>query len=582
MNIDIQSILKKNIHQALQALGREGELSLDSIHLEHPADLVMGDFSTNIALALAKKTSKNSLTLAAEIMAAISSSKPQEIAKVEVAGPGFINFYLDHLFLKMSVAEIVSKEGKVGANTFFAGKMVAVEYTDPNPFKQFHIGHLMTNIIGESLARLYEFSGADVKRLCYQGDVGRHVALTLWGLRFMDKPFPSDEAPLAEKTAFLGAAYALGSKKIKEDPTAEIEIKEINRKIYERSDEELNAIYAKGREWSLEHFEEIYAVLGTKFDQYFFESVTGPIGKKIVEEHPDIFEKSEGAVVFPESKSGLHTRVFINSEGLPTYEAKELGLAKVKYAAFPYDLGISITGNEQNDYFKVLLKALSFIFPEIAAKSAHLSHGMLRLAVNGGGSAKMSSRTGDVITGESLLKEMIASAEEKIKDRPSLTSEEKKEIAKAVAVSAIKYSILKQATSKDIIFDKEKSLSFEGDSGPYLQYSYVRAMSVIKKSVEKNELEKKEGSENIPAISELERKLYRFGEVVSQACQDQAPHTVAQYLLEMAAAFNSFYASTPILPAGSEREYRLSLVKAFAIVMKNGLWLLGISAPEKM
>ncbi len=612
--MNISETIKSTIKSAIKNLAIEADIDLLEIHLEHPSDLSNGDFSTSIALSLSKKLNKNPKVFAEELVGEIEKNKPSEILKIEVAGPGFINFYLDDSFFFNSIKQVIENNSKdsLGKNKIFEGKMVAVEYTDPNPFKQFHIGHLMTNIIGEALSRLYDFSGANVKRLCYQGDVGRHVALTIWGFRFMDKAIPSDDTPLSEKTAYLGAAYALGSKKVKEDPTAEIEVKEINKKIYERSDDELNEIYDKGREWSLEHFEEIYKVLGTNFDHYFFESQSSPVGKKIVEDHlanekgnsavpPALFEKSDGAVIFSEAKSELHTRVFLTSEGLTTYEGKELGLAKIKYESFPYDLGITVTANEQNDYFKVIFKAMSFIFPEIAKKSEHLSHGMLRLSVgpnsDGKKSQKMSSRTGDVVTGESLLADMIQSALEKVSDRPGISEEDKHMIASEVGVAAIKYTILKQSVGKDIIFDKEKSLSFEGDSGPYLQYSHVRAVSILEKSKlemgdglgDENEENKSDNSEKdsvikdiVEKVSKLERKLYRFSEIVQQSCENKAPHTLAQFLLEIASDFNSFYASTPILNAGALKDYRLDVVRAFASTMKNGLWILGISAPDKM
>ncbi len=370
-----------------------------------------------------------------------------------------------------------------------------VEYTDPNPFKVFHIGHLMTNVIGESLARLAEFSGAEVKRANYQGDVGLHVAKALWGMMQTRDEMPNEGASLTERTDYLGRSYARGAAAYDEKEDAKRDIHELNKYVYAihghpmsvdggTSDvrghgTDVQTLYETGRRWSLEHFEELYRKLGTKFDFYFFESeVAGP-GKKLVEAHTarGIFEESDGAVVFRGEKQGLHTRVFLTKEGLPTYEAKELALAREKYEKYPYDLSLIITANEITDYFRVLLAAMREIFPDLAAKTRHVAHGMLRFA-----SGKMSSRSGNVVTGESLIEDSMTLAREKIQRGRDIPEEEFETIAEAVGIGALKYAILRQQRSRDIMYDAEKSFSLEGDSGPYVQYAYVRARSVLEKA----------------------------------------------------------------------------------------------------
>jgi arginyl-tRNA synthetase len=580
--IAIEEQLKSLIETALkERIG--GELA-KPIHLEHPGDISHGDYSTNVALAYAKELKANPVAFAVELVAKMHEMRSPDVAKIEVAGPGFINFYLTPEFFKRSIEEIVKVPEVFGRGEGLKGSRIVIDYTDPNPFKQFHIGHLMSNAIGESVSRLLEWNGADVKRVCYQGDVGRHVALTLWGIRVMKEPFPEEEASLEYKTQYLGKAYAYGATALKEKPEIEPEIQKINKLIYDRSDDEVNVVYDHGKEWSLEHFEELYQKLGTHFDTYIFESVTAPVGVKIVEEFLEkgVFEKSQGAIIFPGEKYDLHTRVFITKEGLPTYEAKDLGLAKLKYEAYPFERSIIVTASEQSAYFVVLIKAAEQIFPDIAKTMEHVPHGMLRLP-----SGKMSSRTGDVITGESLITDAEKKVEEKMKDR-DLPEEKKKEIVSQVAVGAIKYSILKQSPGKDIIFDIETALSFEGDSGPYLQYAYVRACSVLEKAEKTNELpaEVKPLSENksleVAPLSSLEKLLYRFPEIIEQAMKEKTPQNVATYLIEIAGAFNSFYANNKILDAGEATSYRIALTQAFSIVMKNGLTVLGVPVPDKM
>ncbi len=566
--------IKEIIHNLiLSALEAEGVTETEGFVIEHPTDLSRGDYSCNVALVYAKKLTRSPVAFGVALAAHIELHMPEHILKVEVAGAGFINFFLDASYFAQSLKDIVEKGESFGKTISMLGKKVAVEYTDPNPFKQFHIGHLMTNIIGEAIATLYEWNSAEVQRFCYQGDVGRHIALTIWGLRFMETPFPEEITPLKEKINYLGKTYALGAKKIVEFPDKENEVQAINKKIYDRSDEEVNHIYDTGKEWSLEHFEELYAILGTKFDRYFFESVTAPIGMELVKANtPAVFKESDGAIIFRGEDFDLHTRVFITKEGLPTYEAKDFGLAKMKYEAYHYDNGIIITGNEQEGYFKVLLKALSLVMPEVAAKSSHISHGMMRFA-----SGKMGSRTGNVVTGESLINDMIEASNEKMKNR-ELGDEEKEIIATQVAVGALKYSILKQSIGKDIIFDKEKSLSFEGDSGPYLQYAHTRALSVLRKAHE-------EGIEVAfePIDTPLSKMLYRFPEVINESLALYAPHQMITYLTELASLFNGFYANTQILEKGNPLSAsRVGLVSAFEVVMNNGLKSLGIPVPEKM
>ena len=574
----IEEILKNKIREAIDSADTE-------VLLDRPTDLSRGDYSSNIAMVLAKKLKKNPVALAEEIVEKLSKNKPEEVEKIEAVAPGFINFYLTKKYFTETVENILKNPTDFGKTKSLEGQKVVIEYTDPNPFKQFHIGHLMSNTIGEALSRIIESNGAKLKRACYQGDVGRHVALTIYGIRLMKNPFPEESMQLDEKVSYLGRAYALGATTVKDNPDLEKDIQIINRKVYERSDEEVNWLYNQGREWSLEHFEELYKKLGTRFDHYFFESVAAPIGTEIVRENlkKGVFEESEGAIIFAGEKYDLHTRVFITKENLPTYEAKDLGLSKIKYDTFPFDSSIVITANEQSGYFKVLLKVISLIFPEIGKTMKHVSHGMLRIAAPGGGSTKMSSRTGDVVTAESLIAEAEDRVEEKMKDR-DLSGEFKKEIIVKVAVAALKYSILKQSPGKDIIFELDKALSFEGDSGPYLQYSYVRARSVLGKA-EKQSLSSKEISskQDLSAdISSLEQLLPRLPEIVERAAIEYAPQLITSYLIELAASFNKFYASNKILDAGEETAYRLSLTESFSIVMKNGLNILGIETPEKM
>ncbi|MDO8576209.1 MAG: arginine--tRNA ligase [bacterium] len=559
--------------------------------LEHPADLKNGDYSCNIAMQLfgqAAKASNKEFKDDKNVAPIHTGSfnfnfsnlsvykKPRDLAdnivkelgeipgviKVEAVGAGFINFYLAPSALAEAV-ETARKEDMWGSNSTQKGKTIMMEYTDPNPFKEFHIGHLVPNALGESVSRLFQFSGATVKRANYQGDVGIHVAKSIFILLEKNVTDPS--------IADLSAAYPEGSKRYEEDTAAKEAIDALNKKIYDKSDAKVNDLYAKGRKLSLEHFEEIYKVLGTKFDYYFFESEAGPVGVKIVRAHPEIFPESEGAIIFRGEEHGLHTRVFLNKQGLPTYEAKELGLAKLKEEACAFDLTITITGNEQGEYFKVVMKAMELALPELRGKLAYKTNGMLRFA-----EGKMSSRTGNIIRGEDLLNDLADAA--KVRAAESRADDTEK-LSQEIAVAAIKYQILKQAFSKDIIFDRERALSLEGDSGPYLQYAHARAQQIVEKAKEQNVAAKVDP--NI-ALDNLTRLVHRFPEAVEYAAAHTEPHLLTNYLLEFASAFNTWYAQVHILDGTPEAAHKVAVVDAVRRTLKNGLWILGIPAPERM
>jgi arginyl-tRNA synthetase len=303
------------------------------------------------------------------------------------------------------------------------------------------------------------------------------------------------------------------------------------------------------------------------------------LGRDIVRDNTGkIFEESDGAIVFKAEKYDpkLHTRVFITSQGLPTYETKELGLTNEKFRTYPeMDLSIVITASEQLDYMRVVAKAISLIHPEFESKMKHITHGMMRLPTG-----KMGSRKGNAITGESLINDAREAVFEKMKER-DFSAEDRDKIVADVGVAAIKYSVLKQDTGGDIIYDFEKSISFEGDSGPYLQYSYTRANSVLDKAQKENILP--DFDEKPAEIFEVEKLLYKFPEIVVRSVSEYEPHYIANYLIEVARAYNSFYGNNVIVNKENlTSPYKVALTYAFSFVMKNGLHLLGIEAPKKM
>ncbi|MFA5751354.1 MAG: arginine--tRNA ligase [Candidatus Paceibacterota bacterium] len=578
--------IKNLIKEALE------ELSIEDVDfaVEHPENLKNGDYSTNVAMICWKKfetiKSKPSRMEVADVIGGKIQNK-SKFFEIKASEPGFINFYLKKDFFQKSIFEIVNDEN-YGKNDILSGKKVMIEYTQPNPFKPFHIGHLMSNTIGESISRLVEFSGAKTVRANYQGDIGLHVGKAIWGL--LQKGKPNESLSISEQAKYIGECYSFASNEYETNEKIKEEIDAINIKVYEKSDEKINELYEWGRKITLDAFEIIYKTLGTKFDYYFFESEMAPIGEKIVKENTGkVFEESDGAIVFKAEKYDpkLHTRVFITKNGLPTYETKEIGLALTKYEKENPDISITVTATEQGEYMKVVRKAIENINQNIASRMKHITHGMMRFATG-----KMSSRKGNIITGESLILNIKNLILEKIKER-DFTESEKTMISEVVGVGALKYSILKQSIGADIIYDFEKSISFEGDSGPYIQYSYARAKSILKKANEENiftnsinyeNIKAKYGEEGLPKdVTEIEKMLYLFPEVVKRTVEEFEPHHIVTYLIEISRAFNTFYGNTQILnKEDPTSEYKIALTNAFSVILKNGLWLLGIKIVEKM
>jgi arginyl-tRNA synthetase len=547
--------IQKAVHDALRHLGA-GNVGYT---VERPVVAAHGDYTTNAALAAAKVLGKKPHEVADELAHFLIDALGTDIAShITVAGPGFVNITLAREAVTGAITEADTQKEGWGKGATENGKRVIIEYSNPNAFKEMHIGHLVGSIVGESVARLIENSGATIARDTFGGDIGPNVAKALWGLRAKGVSEPT----MAQE---IGVAYTAGAQAYESDAKAKEEIDALNQAIYTGEDRALMELWRKGRDISTEEFRRIWRLLGIHFDFEFFDSDTTETGVRVVQDglEKGVFERSDGAIIYNGEKKGVHTMVFITSHNTPTYEAKDIGLAFLKEEQWPSDAAIIITGNEQTGRFKTVLAALADIAPLLAVKTTHLATGFLKLT-----SGKMSSREGNVITAADFIQEVITKASEKNEDPL---------IAEQVAVGAIKYMILRQAPGSDITFDEEKSLSLEGDSGPYLQYALVRAKSVLAKAPENSEAVHETPSES----SQLERVILHFPEVAARAARELAPHLLVNYLTELAGEWNSFYANERII-GGDFEAHKLQVARAFVHTMTNGLTLLGIPTPEKM
>ena len=533
------------------------------IQLTRP-DEQFGDYATNVALQLGTKLKQNPRELAENLAVELRERLAESVVDVSVAGPGFLNLKLSDAALEKAV--------RVEPAQSLTGQVIVAEYSDPNPFKVLHAGHLYTSVVGDAVANLLSHAGATVHRVNFGGDVGLHVAKNMWAIvknlggENVEKLQDINEDKRAD---WLSERYVEGNEAYDSNEQAKTEIIELNKRIYqlhESNDHEspFARIYWTCRTWSYDYFNAFYARIGTTFEKYYPESETAPIGLATVKEHVgDVYEQSQGAIIFDGEKYGLHTRVFINSLGLPTYEAKDVGLIMAKWRDYQFDRSVVITGNDIVEYMKVVLKSIEQFEPKLAQTTTHLTHGIVKLA----GGEKMSSRKGNILRATEVLD--VAAAASK-----AATGSEDQQ----VTLGAVKYAFLKQRTGGDIVYDPKESVSLEGNSGPYLQYAHARACSILRKSEQQ--------ASDVAGVFEagersLVRKVSEYAEVVDKAVSELMPHYICTYLYELAQEFNRFYENNRVI--GDSREsLRLGLVKVYADILQKGLTLLGISAPEKM
>ena len=559
--MNIRASIEEHLSKVLVRLG----VAEPKIQLDLTTDLAHGDYATSVSLAYAKEFNMDPRSLAVKIVEMIGTI--DGVSKIDIAGPGFINFSVAPCLFWQSLESGRTEPDRWGGNVSLKGTEIMLEYTSPNLFKPLHIGNLVGNVIGESISRLFEFSAAMVHRINYPSDIGLTVAKGVWGLQKTGGD-PDD-------IRTLGDAYRTGNDAYENDPAAKEEINAINKKLYEGTDVELNDLRERGVRTSRARLAEICKALGTSFDTEIFESEAGPVGKGIVLSHiaDGIFEVSDGATVFKGESVGLHTRVFLNSAGLPTYEAKDIGNFDLKKRKYPnFDRSYVVTGVEQQEYFKVIIAAIRAVFSGLEGKAlGHIATGFLTLTTG-----KMSSRKGNVLTGEDLLADMRAAAQERASES---RAEDMAVLSEQIAVAALKFQILRGGAGKNIVFDRERALSFEGDSGPYLQYAHARTCAIIEKAAASDVVPKFDAATE---ASDLVRITCRFADIVLRAQEELEPHLIATYLIQLAAAFNSWYAQEQILDGTDKAPHKVAIVDIVRQTLKNGLWLLGIPAPKKM
>lgn len=499
---------------------------------------------------------------------------------------GYLNLYFSQSeYTQRVLEEVIEKKDDFGRSVK-KNERIMIEFSQPNTHKAFHVGHLRSAILGDTLARILDFAGYDVVRANYPGDMGLHVIKWLWC--YMN--FHPGEKPENNITQWMGKIYAEANAKLEINPDLEVEIR-ILYKLWDQRDPEIVKLWQETREWSLQGFYQIYETLNIHFDIYYFNSQMEKPGKEIVQElidkHIAIDDRPDGAVivkideVLGLTKEQYRVLVVLRSDGTALYATEDLALVKQKFNDYP-DLkkSLYIVDVRQSLHFTQIFKTMEIAGYPWAKQCEHVPYELVSLP----GNVVMASREGTVVLLEDLIDEATKRAHEVVQEKnPDLSGDKKWAIARAVGIGAIKYPMQARENTKVVTFDWESALDFNGQAAPYIQYAYVRCGSILKKA----------GTDKIPVphisyeLSSPEIQLVdlisRFSREVERAGGEYRTIQIANFAYEVAKTFNNFYAHCPVLSESEIiRSTRLNLVLATRQVLKNTLTLLGITAPEAM
>ncbi|HLC58324.1 MAG TPA: arginine--tRNA ligase [Candidatus Nanoarchaeia archaeon] len=500
--------------------------------------------------------------------------KPKFISEIKSLGP-YLNFFINKSILAEETLIKINKEkNKYGSSK--NKEKIVIEFCSPNTNKPLHLGHIRNMSLGDSIVKLLKFQGNNVKAVQIINDRGIHICKSMLAYQ----KYGNNKLPKNKPDHFVGDYYVMFAKEEKDNPLLNDEAQEMLKK-WEEKDPKVLALWKKMNQWVMQGFNETYKRFGVKFDKNYFESAFYEKGKEIAEEglKKSIFIKDEkGAIIAPLEKYNLSDKVIIRADGTSIYITQDLYLAELRYKELKFNKMMYVVASEQNLHFKQLFKILELLKRPFAKGLSHLSYGMVHLP-----SGRMKSREGTVIDADDIMNEMSKLAEVEIKKRhSSLPEKETKKRAEIIGLSAIKFFMLKMDAAKDIIFNPEESLSFEGETGPYLQYTHARASSILRKA------KQKKGKINFNLLKEPQELavinlLSQFQEKIKETINSYKPHILAKYLFDLAQTFNEFYAVCPVISENKEQmQVRLLLVQSTKQVLKNGLELLGIEAPEEM
>ena len=595
----IDKDLQIAVSEALKSLYNI-DVATESVVLQKTKKEFEGDY-TIVVFPFVKQARKSPEAVANELGAAVKASLPQ-VADFNVI-KGFLNFSICDDYWK-SFTDSIANDSTIGlkkVNTNAAP--VVIEYSSPNTNKPLHLGHIRNNLLGWSVAQLLTANGRNVKKVNLVNDRGIHICKSMlaW-LRYGNGETPESSGMKGDH--LVGKYYVEFDKHYKEEIRELIDkgVEEEQAKKeaplmveaqkmlkrWEEGDKEIRSLWEKMNGWVYAGFDETYKKMGVGFDKIYYESNTYLLGKELVQKGLDmgvLFRKEDGSVWCDLTDAGLDQKLLLRKDGTSVYMTQDLGTALLRHNDFGADQLIYVVGNEQDYHFQVLKIILGRLGFDWADKVYHLSYGMVELP-NG----KMKSREGTVVDADDLIEEMEKTAEEMCRERgknDEMSADEQKELYHILALGALKYFILKVDPTKTMLFNPAESIDFNGNTGPFIQYTYARIRSIVRKAVGEKGLDLTANCGNV-AINEKEREvikmLHDMPAVVEQAAASYSPAMIANFTFDLAKAFNSFYQDTPILRE-TDSNRMLFLVQLCAAVsnsIKNMMWILGIEVPERM
>jgi arginyl-tRNA synthetase len=595
----IDKDLQIAVSEALKSLYNI-DVATESVVLQKTKKEFEGDY-TIVVFPFVKQARKSPEAVANELGAAVKASLPQ-VADFNVI-KGFLNFSICDDYWK-SFTDSIANDSTIGLKKVDTNAApVVIEYSSPNTNKPLHLGHIRNNLLGWSVAQLLTANGRNVKKVNLVNDRGIHICKSMlaW-LRYGNGETPESSGMKGDH--LVGKYYVEFDKHYKEEIRELVEkgVEEEQAKKeaplmveaqkmlkrWEEGDKEIRSLWEKMNGWVYAGFDETYKKMGVGFDKIYYESNTYLLGKELVQKGLDmgvLFRKEDGSVWCDLTDAGLDQKLLLRKDGTSVYMTQDLGTALLRHNDFGADQLIYVVGNEQDYHFQVLKIILGRLGFDWADKVYHLSYGMVELP-NG----KMKSREGTVVDADDLIEEMEKTAEEMCRERgknDEMSADEQKELYHILALGALKYFILKVDPTKTMLFNPAESIDFNGNTGPFIQYTYARIRSIVRKAVGEKGLDLTAKCGNV-AINEKEREvikmLHDMPAVVEQAAASYSPAMIANFTFDLAKAFNSFYQDTPILREtdGSRMLFLVQLCAAVSNSIKNMMWILGIEVPERM
>ena len=577
----LKSEIKKYIHQSFKKIAKKNNwplLSINDIPLETPTIEHFGDYSTTIAFLISKDIKKSPLEIAEILVKEMNLLLPNKILKIEIARNGFINFYLNPIFIQKQLEKIFKDKESFGFSKKGKKEKIIIDYSSPNIAKPMHIGHLRSTIIGESLANLYECLGYQVIRWNYLGDWGTQFGKLIAAYKLWGNKKEIEKAPITT----LLHLYRKFHQELKKNPELEKFGQQEFKKL-EQGNKENRKIWLWFKKESLKEFEKIYNLLNIKFDLFisesFFEKDLLPLIDSLHKK--ELTQESQGAIIIPLEKYGLPPALIQKSDEASLYLNRDLALISYRYKKYQPEKILYVVGNEQDMHFKQVFTLAKILFPKQETELTHVKFGLVLSTEK----KKFSTREGELISLDQVINEAIEKSLDIVKKKKTdWPLKKQEELAQVIALGALKFNDLKSFRALDVVFDWDKMLDFSGNTSVYLQYTYARINKILVKAKKTKNIKPNYLLLNSSLEIQLIKKLSEFPEIIELSAEKYAPNYLATYLLSLADLSNQYYESVPVLKEENKDrlQAQLNLLQIITQVLKNGLQVLGIQVLKEI